>query len=81
MNSGFSLINNFISVVVQPIVALLFVVALLVFVYGVAEMIKDADNEEARKTGRRHILYGVIGLFIMVTANVILNIVKATFGI
>lgn len=42
-------------------------------------MIKGADSEEDLKTGKRHLLWGLIGLLIMFGAQGILMIIKGTF--
>ncbi len=77
--------RNFVDLVNKnilfPVINLLMGVALLVFLYGVFEFIIGANNEEARATGRRHILWGVIGLLIMVSALAILQIVAGTAGL
>jgi len=64
-----------------PLIALLTGVALLWFVYGCAVYILNADNETARTDGKKHIMYGLIGLVIMVSAYAILSIAAGTFGL
>jgi hypothetical protein len=43
--------------------------------------VAHSDNEEARDTGRRHIISGLIGLFIMFSVFGIIRIILGTFGI
>ena len=64
-----------------PLIALLTGVALLVFTYGAAEYVMNAANESARAQGRKHILFGIIGLFVMVSAFAILTLASGTFGL
>ena len=64
-----------------PLIALLSAVALLVFLYGCFKFVTNADDDSARAAGKQHILWGIIGLFIMVSAYAILNIFAGTFGI
>lgn len=64
-----------------PLIALLSGVAFLVFVYGAAEYVMNATNESARAEGRKHIMFGIIGLFIMVSAYAILTLASGTFGL
>jgi uncharacterized membrane protein len=64
-----------------PLIALLSGVAFLVFVYGAAEYAMNATNESARAEGRKHILFGIIGLFVMVSAFAILTLASGTFGL
>ena len=64
-----------------PLIALLVGVALLVFLWGVFAYITHAEGDEARKTGQKHMLFGTIGLVIMVSAYAILHVAAETFGI
>lgn len=64
-----------------PLISLLLGVALLVFLWGVFAYIKNAEGDEARETGKKHMLFGIIGLVVMVSAFAILKIAAQTFGI
>ena len=66
--------------IIQPIILLLFAAALLYFLWGVAEFIRGSGSEEARQTGAQHMLWGVIGMFIMVSVYGILNLICNTIG-
>lgn len=74
------LISKVGAAIVNPVLGLLFAVALLVFVWGVFEMLWQYDSEDARKTGVQHMLWGVVGMTIMLSAWAIIEIVKATIG-
>ena len=71
-------VNEFI---LFPLIYLLMSVAFLVFLWGCAQYIFGADNDQARAQGRKHILWGIVGLFIMVSAWSILGLVAGTFGL
>ena len=71
-------INQFI---INPIIGLLFAVALIVFLWGVVQFIFRADSDVAREEGRRHMLWGVFGMFIMFAVFAIMRIIVNTFGI
>ncbi len=58
----------------------IFGLALLIFVYGVYEYVAGSASEEARDTGRRHIIFGLIGLFIMFSVFALLQIITGTIG-
>ena len=74
-------IDSLNSAIVYPVVSLLMGIALLVFLWGVFVYIRDAESDEAQQTGKRHMMFGIIGLVIMVSAVAILEVAKATFGI
>jgi uncharacterized membrane protein YidH (DUF202 family) len=75
-----TLISNFNSQIIAPLILLLFALSLVMFFWGVADFIRGSDNEEARKTGRNHMIWGIIGIFIMVSAWGIILMVTNTFG-
>lgn len=64
--------------IVDPILLLLFVIAMLLFVWGIVQLIWGADNDEARATGKRHLWWGTVGVFIMTSAYAIVQLIKNT---
>ena len=66
--------------ILVPAVTLLMALGVLYFLYGVFVFIKGANNEEVRKTGRQHMLWGVFGLFIMISTLGIMNLICDTLG-
>ena len=74
-------VDTFNQEILFPIIALLSGIALLVFLFGCAEYIIGSASPEARKTGVRHITFGLVGLVIMVSAWSILLVATATFGL
>lgn len=76
-----SFVATFSKVILFPLIALLTGVALLLFLWGSFMFIYNADNETARETGKRHMLYGIIGLVVMLSAYSILKIAAGTFGL
>lgn len=69
------------DVILTPLILLLSGLALLVFMYGGFVYIMNADNEQARSEGKKHMLYGVIGLVVMMAAYALLRVLAATFGL
>lgn len=69
------------DVILFPLMTLMIAVALLVFIWGLFQYVANADNETARETGKSHMLYGVIGFVVMVSALAILKIAAGTFQI
>ncbi len=69
-------IQNILDSIVNPIVKVMITVALVIFLWGVVEFIMGADNEEKRDAGKKHIIWGVIGLFIMVAVFGIMNLLS-----
>ena len=69
------------SVIINPLIRLVFLVALVVFLWGVFGYVKSGDSEDARSTGRRHMLWGIVGMFIMISVFAIMAFILNTFGV
>ncbi len=67
--------------VINPAIEFAFIIALVVFLFGVMEFIRGANNEEKRKLGRSHIFWSIVGFLIMFGVWGIINILVNTFGI
>lgn len=74
-------VDTFNEVFVYPLIILLTAIALLVFVYGAFEYVAKSNNEQARAQGAKHMLFGVIGLFVMLSAFAIMRLFAASFGV
>lgn len=63
--------------IIDPLITVLALAAFVLFVFGVFEFIKGADNDEARKTGQRHIIWGLVGLAILFGAKTITTLLES----
>lgn len=69
------------AAILIPLMALMMGAAILIFLWGVFEFIASTANEKGKEDGKKHMLWGIIGLVIMVSAYSIMRIVGNTFGI
>lgn len=69
------------QVIINPLIILLLATASLVFLWGILQFLAGMESEEKRATGKKHMLWGIIGLFIMVAVFGIIKIILGTFGI
>jgi hypothetical protein len=72
------LVDQIKRVILNPLISLLFGAALLYFLWGLAAVVGGGDNETKRTTGREHMLWGIVGMFIMVTVYGLLNLISGT---
>lgn len=63
------------SQIINPIIAFLIAISVIYFLYGVFEYF---TNPKELDKAKRHIMWGLIGLFIMVSFGGIINIVAET---
>ncbi len=82
MQSAHALAGCLADVIINPLLALLFAAALLIFIFGVVEFMAglSSDTGEKKEAGKQHMLWGIIGMFIMIAAYSILTIVANTLG-
>lgn len=76
------LLRNIIDFIVNPTILVLFAIAFLVFLWGVAQMIRSSgEGGEDFEKGKKNLVYGVIGLVVMFGVYGIINLVLGTFGV
>ena len=62
-----TLLVSFLQDALKIATGLILAAAIVFFLWGVAQFVKSAGDEEARKTGKNHIIYGIIGIAVMVS--------------
>lgn len=76
-----TLINKISAEIINPLIVLLFGLALILFLWGGFKFIRDAGSEEGRTTGKRALVWGIVGMVIMTSVYGILRIVTGSFGV
>ncbi|MES2023209.1 MAG: pilin [Patescibacteria group bacterium] len=74
-------ISNVDSKIINPLIILLFVLAIAYFLWGVFQFISNQDNEEKKTDGKNHMIYGILGLVIMISVWAILQVILNTLDI
>ena len=67
--------------VLNLVFPILVAIAVFVVVWGIFKFVLNAGDEEARKTGRSLILWGVIGIFLMLSVWGLVNIVRSSVAL
>jgi len=75
-----SLLQKIEANILFPLMSLMLSVALLLFLWGGYQFVANAESSEGRETGKKHMLYGVIGMLVMISALSIIKIAVGTFG-
>lgn len=80
-NSTVNCLINFIATdILNAVIGLLSGLALVYFIWGMVKYIQGSDNEQTRKEGQQMMLYGIIGLFVLVSVWGLVRVLVSTFG-
>lgn len=63
--------------ILQPIVTLLMAAAVGYFLFGVMMFVKGQGSGESQSEGKNHMLWGIVGITIMISVYGILNFINS----
>ena len=74
------LIKRFVDAIVDPLFLAVFALAFLLFMWGLLQFMVAVSQGEASDSGKRHMLWGVLGLVIMFSVAGIINVITNSIG-
>lgn len=78
-------VANFVAAInqeiVNPIIGLIFTAALVLFLYGAMNLVFFAGDDSKRGEGKQHLLWGLVGMVIMVSVFAIIRVMLYTFNV
>ena len=80
MDAAQDTVNKLVDLIVNPAIYVLFSFGLLIFVFGIVEFLNSLSKGGKTDDGKQHMLWGVVGMFIMVSVFGILHLLSDTFG-
>ncbi len=75
-----TLMKSINKVIINPLILFMFALALAYFLFGVMQFVINPANEEMKKSGKSHMVWGVVGMVIMVSVFGIMQIILNTVG-
>jgi len=73
-----TLMNSINRVLINPLIILLFALAAVYFIYGVVKYLLSPDDVKIRESSKTHMLWGIIGMFIMFSVFGIMTLILNT---
>ena len=74
-------IVNVNKLIINPLIILIFALAFVYFLFGVFQFVGNQDNDEKRDIGKSHMLWGIVGITIMMGVWFILGVILRTLDI
>jgi uncharacterized membrane protein len=75
------LIGNFKKFIINPIIAILFALAFILFLWGAVAFVWNASDSTSKEDGKNHMIWGLVGMLIMVSAYGIINVAGSLIGV
>ncbi|MEK9153911.1 MAG: hypothetical protein AAB798_00400 [Patescibacteria group bacterium] len=79
--SGEQLLINFRDFIINPAILLIFTAGFFLFVWGLVQFLLNLDQGGENEDGKKHILWGIVGMFIMASVYGILALLDNTFDL
>jgi ABC-type phosphate transport system permease subunit len=76
-----SLITKFGIYIVDPILLVIFAAGFFMFMWGLFQFMVNVSRGEDTADGKRHMIYGTLGMLIMVSVYGIIAFLDNTFGL
>jgi hypothetical protein len=80
MNAANNLINKFVDLIIDPAILVIFAAGFFLFVWGLVQFLWKLD-EGAESSGKQHMLWGIVGMLIMVSVYGIITLIDTTFDL
>ena len=70
-----------IPAILDIVIPILMVIATIVFIWGIISYILSAGSDERKKEAKNLIIWGLIGLFVIVAMWGLVTVIGSTFGV
>lgn len=84
-NIAYASVDTFIAkvneVIINPLILLMFALALVFFFYGIVEFLANPESDEKKTKGKSHMIWGIVGITIMMGVWFIMHLVMNTLNI
>ena len=81
MNNISDVMARFQTYLITPAILVIFACGFFLFVYGLVEFLIKLNEGGDNAEGKQHMVWGIVGMLIMVSVYGILALVTNTFGI
>lgn len=81
MESTMNIMQRFDAFIITPAILIVFSLGFFLFIFGLVEFLWKLNEGGDNKEGKQHMLWGIVGMFIMVSVWGILELLDNTFGL
>ena len=77
MTPATELVDRFVDFIINPAILIIFTFGFFLFTWGLVQFLWNLDEGGENAAGKQHMLWGIVGMLIMVSVYGIINIVDA----
>ena len=75
------MLNRFVNAIIHPAIFVVFSAGFFMFIWGLVQFLRSLDESSDRSEGVQHMIWGVVGMLIMVSVKALIIILSNTFGL
>lgn len=79
MPAAQNLIGRFVDYIIDPAILIIFAAGFFLFLWGLVVFLWNIDEGGENATGKSHMIWGIVGMLIMVSVYGIISIIDHTF--
>lgn len=81
MGTASQILERLNDLIIRPIILLVFAAGFFLFMWGLVKFLWNSKEGEIDDSGKQHMLWGIVGMFIMISVAGIIALITGTFGI
>ena len=81
MTAASQLLNRLVDYVINPAILVIFAFGFFLFVWGLIEFLWNLRGGEVQNDGKQHMIWGIVGMLIMVSVFGIISLIDSTFNL
>lgn len=81
MNAASNLVDRFVTYIINPAILVIFAAGFFLFIYGLVRFMWTLNQGGEATEGKQHMIWGIVGMLVMVSVFGIITLITDTFGI
>jgi len=81
MSAGEELLQRIVTYILDPAIRVIFTAGLFLFLWGLVEFLWAIRSGSTEGNGKQHMIWGMVGMLIMVSVYGIIALIVNTFGL
>ncbi|HVU75358.1 MAG TPA: hypothetical protein VHD38_00765 [Candidatus Paceibacterota bacterium] len=81
MNAASNLVSKFVAYIIDPAILIIFAAGFFLFVWGLVQFLWKLDEGGDNQAGKNHMIWGIVGMLIMVSVYGIITLINDTFDL